>query len=46
MAKNSKGAKNPIQKLLESGIQFTEMSRQQAESAVKGLVKAGEVRRS
>ena len=39
-------AKNNLQKLLESGVQFTEMTRQQAEAAVKSLVKAGEVRRS
>ena len=39
-------AKNTLQKLLNAGVQFTEMSRQQAESAVKTMVKAGEVRRS
>ena len=37
---------NPLQKLLETGAEFTEMSRQQAESVVQSLVKAGEVRRS
>ena len=39
-------AKNPLQQLLEAGVQFGEMSRQQAEDAVKRLVKQGEVRRS
>ena len=39
-------AKNSLQKLLEAGVQFGEMSRQQAEAAVKNLVKAGELRRS
>ena len=39
-------AKNTLQKLLESGVQFSEMTRKQAEAAVKKLVKAGEVRRS
>src|SRR5688572_16835512 len=39
-------AKNSLQKLLEAGVQFGEMSRQQAETAVKKLVKAGDVRRS
>ena len=37
---------NPLQKLLETGAEFTEMSRQQAESVVKSLIEAGEVRRS
>ena len=39
-------AKNSLQKLLEAGVQFGEMTRQQAEGAVQRLVKAGEVRRS
>ena len=39
-------AKNPLQKLLDVGIQFSEMSRKQAEAAVKQMVKAGAVRRS
>ena len=39
-------AKNTLQRLLDEGVQFTEMSRKQAESTVKKLVKAGEVRRS
>ena len=39
-------AKNTLMQLLESGVQFTQMSRKQAEATVKGLVKAGEVRRS
>ena len=38
-------AVSPIKKFLDAGLQFTEMSRQQAESLVKSLVKAGEVRR-
>jgi polyhydroxyalkanoate synthesis regulator phasin len=37
---------NPLQKLAETGAQFTEVSRKQAEAAVRGLVKAGEVGRS
>src|SRR6476660_8019651 len=39
-------AKNSLQKLFEAGVQFSEMSRQQAEAAVKRMVKAGDVRRS
>src|SRR6476660_9500885 len=39
-------AKNYLQKLFEAGVQFSEMSRQQAEAAVKKMVKAGDVRRS
>jgi polyhydroxyalkanoate synthesis regulator phasin len=39
-------ADNPLQKLVETGAQFTEVSRKQAEAAVKSLVKAGAVRRS
>ncbi len=38
--------KNVVQQLIESGIEFGEMSRKQAEKAVKNFVKAGEVRRS
>jgi polyhydroxyalkanoate synthesis regulator phasin len=38
-------AKSNVQKLLEAGVQFTEMSRQQAETFVRALVKSGEVRR-
>jgi colicin import membrane protein len=39
-------ANNPLQKLAETGAQFTEVTRQQAEAAVQSLVKAGEVSRS
>jgi polyhydroxyalkanoate synthesis regulator phasin len=39
-------AKNSLRKLFEAGVQFHEMSRQQAEAAVKKMVKAGDVRRS
>ncbi|MDW3213142.1 MAG: hypothetical protein R8G01_04035 [Ilumatobacteraceae bacterium] len=38
-------AKSPVQKFLDAGVQFTEISKQQAESIVKSLVKSGEVRR-
>jgi polyhydroxyalkanoate synthesis regulator phasin len=41
-----RGGQELVQKLLEAGVQFGEMSRQQAENAVKNLVKAGEIRRS
>jgi len=37
---------NPIQKLIDTGIQFTEMQRAQAEAVVRQLVEAGEVRRN
>ena len=37
---------NPtIKSYLEAGVQFTEMSKKQAESLVKALVKSGDVRR-
>src|SRR3954470_14324411 len=39
-------AKNSLQKLIEAGVQFGEMSRKQAEDAGKKLVKDGDVRRS
>ena len=39
-------AKNPIQNLIDSGLQFTEMQRKEAEKVVKKLVKSGEVRRA
>ena len=39
-------AKNSLQKLLEASAQMGEMTRQQAEGAVKKLVKAGAIRRS
>ena len=39
-------AKNSLQRLLDAGVQFGEMSRKQAEAVVKQLVKAGTVRRS
>ena len=39
-------ADNPLQKLVETGAQFTDVSRKQAQAAVKSLVKAGAVRRS
>ena len=35
---------NPIQSVIDSGLQFTEMQRKEAEKLVKKLVKAGEVR--
>ncbi|MGI9030799.1 MAG: hypothetical protein ACR2HP_12575 [Ilumatobacteraceae bacterium] len=38
--------KNPLRKLLDDSVALTEVSRKQAEDAVKSLVKAGEVRRS
>jgi polyhydroxyalkanoate synthesis regulator phasin len=38
--------RSTLQQLMDSGVQFTEMSRKQAESAVKSWVKAGQVRRS
>ena len=39
-------ATNPIQQLVDSGMQFTEMQRQQAEKLVGQWVSAGEVRRA
>jgi polyhydroxyalkanoate synthesis regulator phasin len=39
-------AKPQIQKLIEAGAQFSEVSRKQAEDLVSSLVKAGEVRRN
>jgi polyhydroxyalkanoate synthesis regulator phasin len=39
-------AKNTLQRLLDAGVQFGEMSRKQAERVVKQFVKAGAVRRS
>jgi polyhydroxyalkanoate synthesis regulator phasin len=39
-------AKNSLQKLLEASAQMGELTRQQAEGAVKKLVKAGAIRRS
>jgi len=39
-------AKNSLQKLLEASAQMGELTRQQAEAAVKKLVKAGAIRRS
>jgi polyhydroxyalkanoate synthesis regulator phasin len=38
-------ANSSIKKFLDAGVQFTEMSKQQAEGLVKSLVKGGEVRR-
>lgn len=38
-------AKSTLQRLVDSGLQISEMSRQQAESVVRQLVKAGEVQR-
>ena len=38
-------AKTPVQKFLDAGVQFTEVSKQQAESIVKSLVQSGEIRR-
>ena len=38
-------ATSTIQRLLDAGVQFGEMSRRQAESVVRQLVKAGEVQR-
>ena len=37
-------AKSPFQQFVETGVQFTEVSRKQAESFVRSLVKTGEVR--
>jgi hypothetical protein len=39
-------AKNSVQRLLEASAQFGELTRQQAEGAVRKLVKAGAIRRS
>ena len=38
-------ANSTLQRLLDAGVQFGEMSRKQAESVVRQLVKAGEVQR-
>ena len=38
-------ADTPLKRLLDAGVQFSDMSRQQAESLVRNLVKEGEVRR-
>ena len=38
-------AKSPIQKFLDAGVQFTDLSRKQAEGLVRSLVKSGDVRR-
>ena len=38
-------ARSTLQRLVDSGLQVSEMSRQQAESVVRQLVKAGEVQR-
>lgn len=38
-------ANTTIKDYVDAGVQFTEMSRKQAETLVKSLVKAGEVRR-
>ena len=38
-------AKSTLQRLLDSGLEFSTMSRQQAESVVRQLVKTGEVQR-
>ena len=38
--------KNPIQTLIDSGLQFTDMQRKEAEKLVKQLVRTGEVRRA
>lgn len=39
-------AQNALQRLLDAGVEFTNLSRKQAESIVSSLVKAGEVRRA
>jgi len=39
-------AKNVIQNLIDSGLQFTDVQRKQAEKLVKKLVKDGEIRRA
>ena len=39
-------AQNALQRLLDAGVEFTNISRKQAESIVSSLVKAGEVRRA
>ena len=38
--------KSPVQQFLDAGAHFTEMSRKQAETLVRNLVKSGEVRRN
>ncbi|MGB7880002.1 MAG: hypothetical protein WBL31_14665, partial [Ilumatobacteraceae bacterium] len=38
--------KNTLQRLVDAGVEFTDISRKQAESIVQSMVKAGEVRRS
>src|SRR5688572_15500539 len=43
MARNSRNAL--IKQYLDAGIQFTQMTRERAESIVKEMVEAGEVRR-
>ncbi len=37
---------NVLQNLIDSGLQFTEMQRKQADKVVRGLVKSGEIRRA
>ncbi len=39
-------AKSTLQRLIDAGVEFTNMTRKQAESIVKQLVKAGDVRRA
>ncbi|MEO1058485.1 MAG: hypothetical protein AAFY28_16375 [Actinomycetota bacterium] len=39
-------AKSTLQRLIDAGVEFTNMSRKQAESIVKQMVKAGDVRRA
>ncbi|MFK7918431.1 MAG: hypothetical protein AB8G14_10165, partial [Ilumatobacter sp.] len=38
-------AQSSLQRLLDAGVQFGEMSRKQAEGVVRQLVKAGDVQR-
>jgi polyhydroxyalkanoate synthesis regulator phasin len=39
-------ASNVLQNLIDSGLQFTEVQRKQAEKVVRDLVKSGEIRRA
>ena len=39
-------AKTTVQRLVDAGVEFSDISRKQAESIVKSLGKVGEVRRA
>ena len=39
-------AKSTFQRLIDAGVEFTNITRKQAESIVKQMVKAGDVRKS